>query len=63
MTFVDAGPVVHKLLEELCHDPSISDERVLELRPYMHTLLARCPGSQWLSRAAHGSRRKRSVSR
>jgi ATP/maltotriose-dependent transcriptional regulator MalT len=46
MTFVDAGPVVRKLLEELCHDPSISDERVLELRPYMHTLLARCPGSQ-----------------
>jgi ATP/maltotriose-dependent transcriptional regulator MalT len=46
MTFVDAGPVVRKLLEELCQDPSISDERVLELRPYMHTLLARCPGSQ-----------------
>jgi ATP/maltotriose-dependent transcriptional regulator MalT len=46
MTFVDAGPAVHKLLDELCHDPSISDERVLELRPYMHTLLARCPGSQ-----------------
>jgi ATP/maltotriose-dependent transcriptional regulator MalT len=46
MTFVDAGPVVRKLLEELCHEPSISDERVLELRPYMHTLLARCPGSQ-----------------
>jgi ATP/maltotriose-dependent transcriptional regulator MalT len=47
MTFVDAGPAVHKLLEVLCHDPSISDERVLELRPYMHTLLARCPGSQF----------------
>ena len=46
MTFVDAGPVVRKFLEELCHDPSISDERVLELRPYMHMLLARCPGSQ-----------------
>jgi ATP/maltotriose-dependent transcriptional regulator MalT len=46
MTFIDAGPVVRKLLEELGHDPSISDERVLELRPYMHTLLARCPGSQ-----------------
>jgi ATP/maltotriose-dependent transcriptional regulator MalT len=46
MTFVDAGPVVRKFLEELCHDPAISDERVLELRPYMHTLLARCPGSQ-----------------
>jgi ATP/maltotriose-dependent transcriptional regulator MalT len=46
MTFVDAGPVVLKLLEELYHDPSISDERVRELRPYMHTLLARCPGSQ-----------------
>jgi ATP/maltotriose-dependent transcriptional regulator MalT len=46
MTFVDAGPAVRKLLDELCHDPSISDERVLELRPYMHTLLARCPGSQ-----------------
>jgi ATP/maltotriose-dependent transcriptional regulator MalT len=44
MTFVDAGPVVRKLLEELCHDLSISDERVLELRPYIHTLLARCPG-------------------
>jgi LuxR family transcriptional regulator, maltose regulon positive regulatory protein len=46
MTFVDAGPVVRKFLEELCHDPSITDERVLELRPYIHTLLARCPGSQ-----------------
>jgi ATP/maltotriose-dependent transcriptional regulator MalT len=46
MTFVDAGPAVRKLLEELCHDPSLCDERVLELRPYMHTLLARCPGSQ-----------------
>jgi LuxR family maltose regulon positive regulatory protein len=45
MTFVDAGPAVRKLLEELCHDPSISDERVRELRPYIHTLLARCPGS------------------
>jgi ATP/maltotriose-dependent transcriptional regulator MalT len=44
MTFVDAGPAVRKLLEELCHDPSISDERVLELRPYLHILLARCPG-------------------
>jgi ATP/maltotriose-dependent transcriptional regulator MalT len=46
MTFVDAGPVVRKLLDELYHDPSISDERVRELRPYMHTLLARCPGAQ-----------------
>jgi ATP/maltotriose-dependent transcriptional regulator MalT len=46
MTFVDAGPVVRKLLGELCHDPSISDERVLELRPYMHTLLAHCQGAQ-----------------
>jgi LuxR family maltose regulon positive regulatory protein len=46
MTFVDAGPVVRKLLEELCHDPSLSDERVLELRPYMHTLLAHCPSLQ-----------------
>jgi ATP/maltotriose-dependent transcriptional regulator MalT len=46
MTFVDAGPAVRKLLGELCHDPSISDERVLELRPYMHTLLARCQDSQ-----------------
>jgi ATP/maltotriose-dependent transcriptional regulator MalT len=46
MTFVDAGPVVRKLLEKLCHDPSIPDERVLELRPYIHTLLARCPGAQ-----------------
>jgi ATP/maltotriose-dependent transcriptional regulator MalT len=46
MTFVDAGPAVCKLLEELCHDPSITDERVLELRPYLHTLLARCPKSQ-----------------
>ena len=46
MTFVDAGPVVRKLLENLCHDPSIPDERVLELRPYIHTLLARCPDAQ-----------------
>ena len=46
MTFVDAGPAVRRLLGELCHDPSISDERVLELRPYVHTLLARCPESQ-----------------
>ena len=46
MTFVDAGPVVRKLLEELCHDPSISDERVLELRPYVHTLLTHFPDSQ-----------------
>ena len=46
MTFVDAGAMVRKLLEELCHDPSLTDERVLELRPYMHTLLARCPSSQ-----------------
>ena len=54
MTFVDAGPAVRKLLEELCHDPSLCDERVLELRPYMHTLLARCPGSQApASRASH----------
>jgi ATP/maltotriose-dependent transcriptional regulator MalT len=43
MTFVDAGPVVRKLLAELCHDPSVSDERALELRPYIHTLLGRCP--------------------
>jgi ATP/maltotriose-dependent transcriptional regulator MalT len=47
MTFVDAGPLVRKLLGELCHDPSLSDERVLELRPYIHTLLARCPSSQY----------------
>jgi ATP/maltotriose-dependent transcriptional regulator MalT len=46
MTFVDAGPVVRKLLQKLCHDPSIPDERVLELRPYIHTLLARCPDAQ-----------------
>jgi ATP/maltotriose-dependent transcriptional regulator MalT len=46
MTFVDAGPVVRKFLEDLCHDPGVMDERVLELRPYIHTLLARCPGSQ-----------------
>ena len=46
MTFVDAGPVVLKHLAELCHAPAISDERVLELRPYMHTLLARSPCSQ-----------------
>jgi LuxR family maltose regulon positive regulatory protein len=46
MTFVDAGPVVRQLLAGLCHDPSISDERVLELRPYIHTLLARFPGSE-----------------
>ena len=45
MTFVDAGPVVRKLLDELCHDPSISDDQVLELRPYMHTLLVRYPAS------------------
>jgi ATP/maltotriose-dependent transcriptional regulator MalT len=52
MTFVDAGPVVQQLLAELCHDPSVSDERVLELRPYIHTLLARCPGSQKLASGA-----------
>lgn len=46
MTFVDAGPVVRKLLQELCHDPSLADERVLELRPYLHTLLARFPEAQ-----------------
>ena len=46
MTFVDAGPVVRRLLQELCHDPSSADERVLELRPYLHTLLARFPESQ-----------------
>ena len=46
MTFVDAGPVVLKLLTELCHTPALSDERVLELRPYMHTLLAHSPCSQ-----------------
>jgi ATP/maltotriose-dependent transcriptional regulator MalT len=44
MTFVDAGPLVHNLLTELCHEASIADERVLELRPYIHTLRARCPG-------------------
>jgi ATP/maltotriose-dependent transcriptional regulator MalT len=54
MTFVDAGPLVHTLLAELCHDVSISDERVLELRPYIHTLLARCSVSQVL---ANGVRR------
>ena len=45
MTFVDAGALVHQLLESLCHDTSIADERVLELRPYIHTLLARYPGA------------------
>ena len=43
MTFVDGGPLVCSLLAELCHDAAISDERVLELRPYIHTLLACCP--------------------
>jgi ATP/maltotriose-dependent transcriptional regulator MalT len=38
--------VVRRLLEELCNDPSIADERVLELRPYLHTLLARFPETQ-----------------
>ena len=52
MTFVDAGPVVRKLLSELCQDPSISDERVLELRPYIHTLLARSSGPQLPASAA-----------
>lgn len=52
MTFVDAGPVVRKLLAQLCHDPSISDERVLELRPYLHTLLSRCPDSRCPQRPA-----------
>ena len=52
MTFVDAGPLVHNLLAQLCYDASISDEHVLELRPYIHTLLARCPGSQVLANGA-----------
>jgi LuxR family maltose regulon positive regulatory protein len=43
MTFVDAGALVRGLLAELCHDATVSDERVLELRPYIHTLLTRCP--------------------
>lgn len=46
MTYIDAGDLVRKLLGELCHAPSISDERVLELRPYIHTLLSRSPRSQ-----------------
>lgn len=46
MTYVDAGPTICKLLGELCHTPSIADERVLELRPYIHTLLARSPCAQ-----------------
>lgn len=52
MTFVDAGPVVRNLLAELCHAASISDERVLELRPYIHTLLVHCPGSVVLTNGA-----------
>ena len=52
MTFVDAGPVVHNLLADLCHAASISDERVLELRPYIHTLLAGCSGSLVLTDGA-----------
>jgi ATP/maltotriose-dependent transcriptional regulator MalT len=46
MTYIDAGDMVRKLLGELCHDLSVSDERVLELRPYIHTLLSRSPRSQ-----------------
>jgi ATP/maltotriose-dependent transcriptional regulator MalT len=49
MTFVDAGPAIHELLAQLCHAVSIADERVLDLRPYIHTLVARCPGSQILA--------------
>ena len=60
MTFVDAGPAVHELLADLCHDAAISDERVLELRPYIHTLLARCPRSL---ESASGARRPREVIR
>lgn len=60
MTFVDAGPVVHDLLAEICHGAAIADERVLELRPYIHTLLARCPGSQVL---ANGARQPREIVR
>jgi LuxR family maltose regulon positive regulatory protein len=60
MTFVDAGPVVHNLLAELCHAASISDERVLELRPYIHTLLAHCSGSLAL---ASGTRRPAEIIR
>jgi ATP/maltotriose-dependent transcriptional regulator MalT len=52
MTFVDAGPEVHHLLAELCHAASISDERVLELRPYIHTLLAGCSGASVLANGA-----------
>lgn len=46
MTYVDAGSTICKLLGELCHATSISDERVFELRPYIHTLLARSPRAQ-----------------
>jgi ATP/maltotriose-dependent transcriptional regulator MalT len=60
MTFVDMGPVLHNLLAELCHDASIPDERVLELRPYIHTLLAHCSGSLVL---AHGARRPAEINR
>jgi LuxR family maltose regulon positive regulatory protein len=52
MTFVDAGPLVQNLLAQLCYGPSIADERVLELRPYIHTLLGRHPGSQVLGSGA-----------
>jgi ATP/maltotriose-dependent transcriptional regulator MalT len=58
MTFVDAGPVVRKLLDELCHDPSITDDHVLELRPYMHTLLARYPVSPRPARSVRRASRK-----
>ena len=46
MTYIDAGDMIRKLLGELCHDLSVSDERVLELRPYIHTLLSRSPRAQ-----------------
>ena len=46
MTYVDAGATICKLLGELCHAASMADERVLELRPYIHTLLSRSPCAQ-----------------
>ena len=53
MTYIDSGPMIRKILEKLCHTPSISDERVLELRPYMHTLLTRAPCSQHTTGFTH----------
>jgi ATP/maltotriose-dependent transcriptional regulator MalT len=60
MTYVDAGDMIRKLLGELCHDLSLSDERVLELRPYIHTLLSRSPRSQL---SVSGARRAPEASR